>query len=87
MTIVTVKATPIARPRIPAAYHIRHNRKVTRREAQQWVRARVQPRSNGFFVIIRPTTKQLRDWLNAPMTPRGVKGHLWSMLRYRRQVH
>lgn len=61
-------------------------------EASRWIRERpaflqgTRPRltqgPGGIF--FRPTTAQLRRLLAHPSVPKGVKGHVYEWLRYRR---
>lgn len=37
-----------------------------------------------FGIFFRPSTAQLRRILRHPNVPRGVKGHVYEWLRYRR---
>lgn len=91
MTTITIQPSRITLPLHPnfrpKPFPINHARKITRRDAQLWVRARLTPkllgRARAVAVVYYPSTPQLRRWLTDKTTPRGVKGHLWSMLLYR----
>jgi hypothetical protein len=63
------------------------NRKCKRGEASVWLRHKLPGawRFRGAINVWYPTTAELRRIMNDKTTPRGVKCHVYSMLRVRRQ--